>query len=99
MPFFRMHSRDNSYTFSKNYPGEGEHVHHLVAPGGGDVGGGSPQCLVWACKACKRLSRGLDRRQAATVRERKRLGKVLRKMMKDLLLLNSMTRLMMLLKY
>ena len=78
-----MHSRYNTY--HNNYCNEQdehhhqEHVPHLVAPVSGDEGG-PPQCLVWACRACKRMNRGVDRRQAATVRERKRLGKVLRKM-------------------
>ena len=34
------------------------------------------QCLVWACKACKRKTVRVDRRHAATLRERKRLRKV-----------------------
>ena len=35
-------------------------------------------CLIWACKLCKRRSAGVrvDRRFAATLRERKRLRKV-----------------------
>ncbi|XP_018494418.1 myogenic-determination protein [Galendromus occidentalis] len=33
-------------------------------------------CLVWACKACKRRSVSVDRRKAATLRERRRLRKV-----------------------
>ena len=73
---FRMHPRDHVYPHHRTYPADKEHVHHLVAPDAG----GPPQCLVWACRACKRMNRGMDRRQAATVRERRRLGKVLRKM-------------------
>ena len=34
------------------------------------------QCLIWACKACKRKTVRVDRRHAATLRERKRLRKV-----------------------
>jgi len=34
------------------------------------------QCLVWACKACKRRSGPHDRRRAATLRERRRLKRV-----------------------
>ncbi|KAJ8381433.1 hypothetical protein SKAU_G00022110 [Synaphobranchus kaupii] len=41
---------------------------HVRAPAG--------RCLAWACKACKRRSSMADRRQAATVRERRRLKKV-----------------------
>lgn len=35
-------------------------------------------CLTWACKACKKKSVAVDRRKAATLRERRRLRKVLR---------------------
>ena len=34
------------------------------------------QCLAWACKTCKRRSARVDRRHAATMRERKRLRRV-----------------------
>nr|XP_057932853.1 myogenic factor 6 [Doryrhamphus excisus] len=34
------------------------------------------QCLVWACKVCKRKSAPTDRRKAATLRERRRLKKI-----------------------
>ncbi|XP_073992676.1 myogenic-determination protein nautilus [Rhodnius prolixus] len=34
------------------------------------------KCLLWACKACKRKSVTVDRRKAATLRERRRLRKV-----------------------
>ncbi|XP_061662221.1 myogenic factor 5 isoform X1 [Syngnathoides biaculeatus] len=34
------------------------------------------RCLQWACKACKRKSSFVDRRRAATMRERRRLKKV-----------------------
>ncbi|KAG7255409.1 hypothetical protein CRUP_030448 [Coryphaenoides rupestris] len=34
------------------------------------------QCLVWACKTCKRRSAPGDRRRAATLRERRRLKKI-----------------------
>ena len=47
---------------------------------GGSVAAHSPHrpCLIWACKLCKRRSAGVrvDRRFAATLRERKRLRKV-----------------------
>ncbi|XP_057699348.1 myoblast determination protein 1 homolog [Corythoichthys intestinalis] len=33
-------------------------------------------CLLWACKACKKKSTHEDRRKAATMRERRRLSKV-----------------------
>ncbi|XP_018611546.1 myogenic factor 6 [Scleropages formosus] len=34
------------------------------------------QCLIWACKVCKRKSAPTDRRKAATLRERRRLKKI-----------------------
>ncbi|XP_028305292.1 myogenic factor 6 [Gouania willdenowi] len=34
------------------------------------------QCLMWACKICKRKSAPTDRRKAATLRERRRLQKI-----------------------
>ncbi|KAG5835324.1 hypothetical protein ANANG_G00242660 [Anguilla anguilla] len=34
------------------------------------------QCLPWACKLCKRRSVTMDRRKAATLREKRRLKKV-----------------------
>lgn len=40
------------------------------------MGGQSRPCLAWACKACKRKNVTIDRRKAATLRERRRLRKV-----------------------
>ncbi|KAH1018306.1 myogenic-determination protein isoform X1 [Dendroctonus ponderosae] len=37
---------------------------------------GPRKCLAWACKACKKKSVTIDRRKAATLRERRRLRKV-----------------------
>lgn len=37
---------------------------------------GPRRCLLWACKACKKKSVTVDRRKAATLRERRRLRKV-----------------------
>ncbi|XP_028031752.1 transcription factor SUM-1-like, partial [Bombyx mandarina] len=45
-----------------------EHVQHVLGP--------SRRCLAWACKACKRKTAAVDRRKAATLRERRRLRKV-----------------------
>ena len=36
------------------------------------------RCLLWACKACKKKNVTVDRRKAATMRERRRLRKVKR---------------------
>ncbi|XP_005996064.1 myogenic factor 5 [Latimeria chalumnae] len=46
---------------------------HIRAPSGHHQAG---HCLMWACKACKRKSTTMDRRKAATMRERRRLKKV-----------------------
>ncbi|XP_067415996.1 myogenic factor 5 [Emydura macquarii macquarii] len=46
---------------------------HVRAPTGHHQAG---HCLLWACKACKRKSTTMDRRKAATMRERRRLKKV-----------------------
>ncbi|KAK1340888.1 LOW QUALITY PROTEIN: hypothetical protein QTO34_017285 [Cnephaeus nilssonii] len=46
---------------------------HVRAPSGHHQAG---HCLMWACKACKRKSTTVDRRKAATMRERRRLKKV-----------------------
>ena len=53
-----------------------EHVPHVLAPH--THGPGQRRCLPWACKACKRKSVTIDRRKAATMRERRRLKKVRR---------------------
>ena len=37
---------------------------------------GPRRCLLWACKACKKKTVTVDRRKAATLRERRRLPKV-----------------------
>ncbi len=50
-----------------------EEDEHVRAPGAPHQPG---HCLQWACKACKRRSSTVDRRRAATMRERRRLKKV-----------------------
>ena len=50
-----------------------EHIPHVLAPG---YHGPNRRCLLWACKACKRKTVTIDRRKAATMRERRRLRKV-----------------------
>jgi hypothetical protein len=58
--------------------------HHVPHPGHvldkrvtGSTGHHGPQaCLLWACKACKKKTITVDRRKAATLRERRRLRKV-----------------------
>nr|XP_056707273.1 myoblast determination protein 1 isoform X2 [Euleptes europaea] len=51
----------------------GREDEHVRAPSGHHQAG---RCLLWACKACKRKTTNADRRKAATMRERRRLGKV-----------------------
>ncbi|XP_012696812.1 myogenic factor 5 [Clupea harengus] len=51
-----------------------EEDEHVRLPGGGPHQSG--HCLQWACKACKRKNSTVDRRRAATMRERRRLKKV-----------------------
>ncbi|NXX10913.1 MYF5 factor, partial [Podargus strigoides] len=53
--------------------GGSEEEEHVRAPTGHHQAG---HCLMWACKACKRKSTTMDRRKAATMRERRRLKKV-----------------------
>lgn len=51
-----------------------EEHQHILAPK--CIAGKNRPCLTWACKACKRKSVSIDRRRAATLRERRRLRKV-----------------------
>ncbi len=54
--------------------GDEIHIPHVLAPPGD---GHQPRrCLLWACKACKKKTVTVDRRKAATMRERRRLRKV-----------------------
>ncbi|KAJ8007086.1 hypothetical protein DPEC_G00113920 [Dallia pectoralis] len=48
---------------------------HVLAPAGLQAHC-EGQCLIWACKVCKRKSAPTDRRKAATLRERRRLKKI-----------------------
>ncbi|XP_055589196.1 myogenic-determination protein-like isoform X2 [Uranotaenia lowii] len=49
---------------------------HVLAPAAGCMASPNRPCLAWACKACKKKSVAVDRRKAATLRERRRLRKV-----------------------
>nr|XP_057933602.1 myoblast determination protein 1 homolog [Doryrhamphus excisus] len=62
-----------SYHYHHEVPVAGEEDTHVRAPGGPHQTG---NCLLWACKACKKKSTHADRRKAATMRERRRLSKV-----------------------
>ncbi|XP_012176617.2 myogenic-determination protein [Bombus terrestris] len=63
-----------------NESNENEHVPHPhVALDTADTTAsthGPRRCLLWACKACKKKTVTVDRRKAATLRERRRLRKV-----------------------
>ncbi|XP_063927350.1 transcription factor SUM-1 [Zophobas morio] len=50
---------------------------HVLEPQNNNCDTGGPRkCLAWACKACKKKTVAIDRRKAATLRERRRLRKV-----------------------
>ncbi|XP_054726015.1 myogenic-determination protein isoform X1 [Anastrepha obliqua] len=49
---------------------------HVLAPLVCSSAQTSRPCLTWACKACKKKNVAVDRRKAATLRERRRLRKV-----------------------
>lgn len=56
---------------------EEKEVTHILEPQQKDCSNNEPRkCLTWACKACKRKTLAIDRRKAATLRERRRLRKV-----------------------
>ncbi|XP_030764323.1 transcription factor SUM-1 [Sitophilus oryzae] len=52
-------------------------LNHVLEPqNSGCSLSGPRKCLAWACKACKKKTVAIDRRKAATLRERRRLRKV-----------------------
>lgn len=55
---------------------EKETGHILEPTNDGCTINGPRKCLAWACKACKKKTVSIDRRKAATLRERRRLRKV-----------------------
>ncbi|KAF5285114.1 hypothetical protein FQA39_LY16803 [Lamprigera yunnana] len=56
---------------------EEKELNHIFEPQNGDcINNGPRKCLTWACKACKKKTVTIDRRKAATLRERRRLRKV-----------------------
>uniref|UniRef100_A0A3P9J3G0 Myogenic factor 6 n=2 Tax=Oryzias TaxID=8089 RepID=A0A3P9J3G0_ORYLA len=55
--------------------GESSGEEHVLAPPGLQAHC-EGQCLMWACKICKKKSAPTDRRKAATLRERRRLKKI-----------------------
>lgn len=72
LQYFYLRIRDFLKEGSENIAEE--HIPHVLAPGGDSH---TPRrCLLWACKACKKKTVTVDRRKAATMRERRRLRKV-----------------------
>lgn len=69
---------DTSAESSLDSSGEdgGDSVHVLEPSNAGCGANGPRKCLTWACKACKKKTVTIDRRKAATLRERRRLRKV-----------------------
>lgn len=65
-------------THETNEANESESIEHVPHPHVLDAGSphGPRRCLLWACKACKKKTVTVDRRKAATLRERRRLRKV-----------------------
>lgn len=52
-------------------------LNHILEPQNTNCSPNGPRkCLAWACKACKKKTVAIDRRKAATLRERRRLRKV-----------------------
>nr|XP_020443986.1 myoblast determination protein 1 homolog [Monopterus albus]AIS22059.1 myogenic factor MYOD2 [Monopterus albus] len=69
-----LKSEDHLHHHHHHVPiAEEEDEQHVRAPRGLHQAG---HCLLWACKACKRKTTHVDRRKAATIRERRRLSKV-----------------------
>ncbi|EZA57005.1 Myogenic-determination protein [Ooceraea biroi] len=71
-------TNDTSETNETSGANEGESIEHVPHPHVLDSGSphGPRRCLLWACKACKKKTVTVDRRKAATLRERRRLRKV-----------------------
>ena len=72
------HQSDDIFMSDDDFMDEDDaHVPHVLAPTTHVAGHAHARtCLLWACKACKRKSVTVDRRKAATMRERRRLRKV-----------------------
>lgn len=75
IPLSRLHSNQIKS------PTVDHHEQHILEPLSHSTNGmpAKRPCLTWACKACKKKSVAIDRRKAATLRERRRLRKVSRK--------------------
>jgi len=71
-------TNETNDTSETNETNESEPIEHVPHPHVLDSGSphGPRRCLLWACKACKKKTVTVDRRKAATLRERRRLRKV-----------------------
>ncbi|EDV91468.1 myogenic-determination protein [Drosophila grimshawi] len=72
-------SMTSSPIYTTDYDDEDSSVsseEHVLAPLVCASAQSSRPCLTWACKACKKKNVTVDRRKAATMRERRRLRKV-----------------------
>ena len=72
-------SADASISVESSSPLAEEHLEHVPHPAhlyDERPSHGPRTCLLWACKACKKKTITVDRRKAATLRERRRLRKV-----------------------
>lgn len=71
-------NENNNETSETSEAIEGESIEHVPNPhvSASNSPHGPRSCLLWACKACKRKADTVDRRKAATLRERRRLRKV-----------------------
>lgn len=70
-------NESNERSNESNESESSEHVPHPHAALDATTSAHGPRrCLLWACKACKKKTVTVDRRKAATLRERRRLRKV-----------------------
>lgn len=72
----RAHSPDSASLTDYDESSSISSEEHVLTPLACASAGQSRPCLTWACKACKKKSVAVDRRKAATLRERRRLRKV-----------------------
>lgn len=72
----RPHSPDSASLTDYDESSSISSEEHVLTPLACASAGQSRPCLTWACKACKKKSVAVDRRKAATLRERRRLRKV-----------------------
>ncbi|KAF5284213.1 hypothetical protein FQR65_LT00213 [Abscondita terminalis] len=73
----KMKSDEYDSTESSLESDDEKELNHIFEPQNDNcISDGPRKCLAWACKACKKKTVTIDRRKAATLRERRRLRKV-----------------------